>query len=174
MLNTQEMLFVVDENNNSIESKPRDYVHQHKLWHRTTNIYIVNDKKQILCQKRSMLKDTNPGLWETCAGGHVLEGQDTRTSAMQELYEEVGLQVKPEALTFITTYQSYTYHDFQDNFALQWTGDIKSLQLEADEVTEAKWMELQELKRILNSEENKHWSLVGNQQDVLDWIDKHY
>lgn len=73
MINSEELLFCVDDNNNPIEPLPRKFVHANSVWHRVSHIYVVNTQnKQILCQQRSLKKDALPGIQEAYFGGHVL------------------------------------------------------------------------------------------------------
>ena len=46
----------------------REEAHRDKLWHRTTQIWIVNSNGEILCQKRSRFKDAHPGEWQSFFG----------------------------------------------------------------------------------------------------------
>ncbi|HXS15141.1 MAG TPA: NUDIX domain-containing protein, partial [Candidatus Saccharimonadales bacterium] len=85
MIKKDELLFTVDENNLLQEPKPRNEVHANGYWHRTAHIWIFNDKKEILCQKRSLLKDMNPGKWEPFFGGHMAPQEEYIDNALLEL-----------------------------------------------------------------------------------------
>src|ERR1700760_3261316 len=98
MINKNELLFVVDENNEPLEPQARYIVHEKNAWHRTTGIWVVNNKKQILCQKRSLLKDTKPGFWEAFFGGHIGPQETYGDNAVKELTEELGIPVQKENL----------------------------------------------------------------------------
>ncbi|MEX2028301.1 MAG: NUDIX domain-containing protein, partial [Candidatus Curtissbacteria bacterium] len=86
MINSQELIFMVDENNNPVSPLAREIAHGQGLWHRSCDIWVVNSKGEILCQRRSMKKDVKPGLWESYFGGHVLAGEDYLDSAVKETY----------------------------------------------------------------------------------------
>lgn len=100
MIKKDELLFTVDEFNNPVEPMPRNEVHSKGIWHRTTQIWIINDRKQILCQRRSLLKDSNPGKWEAFWGGHLAPNQEYVDCALQELREELGISVSKSDLNF--------------------------------------------------------------------------
>src|SRR5690606_7116726 len=93
MLNAKELLFTVDSQNNTIDSQPRDLVHAEGIWHRTAHVWIVNKNYEILCQQRSLLKDSNPGLWEPFFGGHLPPDTSYEKGAMDELREELGIEI---------------------------------------------------------------------------------
>lgn len=67
-------------------------------WCRSTNVFILNAKGEVLCHRRSPLKERHPGAWSTHLGGHVTEGESFLMNAVKELEEESGIRLAPEAL----------------------------------------------------------------------------
>lgn len=121
-----ELLVVVDENDNILSYLPRGQVHQQQLLHRTISISVYNDKDEILLQKRSAKKDSNPGKWANAAGGHVTKGKDYKQSAKEEIMEELAINPKlilikkmaindPEHTTMTCLYKSYSNGPFNFN-----------------------------------------------------------
>ncbi|OGE73649.1 MAG: hypothetical protein A3I07_03970 [Candidatus Doudnabacteria bacterium RIFCSPLOWO2_02_FULL_42_9] len=158
MINNQELIFAVDENNQPIESVVREKAHAEGIWHRGTDIIVMNDKNEILCNKRSMLKVHSPGCWDPAFGGHCLAGQDILENARQELFEESGLNAKPEDLEFVETikWDNGLNKEFRYVYVYRWEGDLKDLKLEKEEVDEVKWMDL---KNVAANKNNKaEWS----------------
>ena len=93
-----ELLDIVDENGNYTgEVMEREKVHDLCLYHWEIAIFIVNNKKQILLQKRAATKRFNPNKWGLCAG-HVDSGENIEISALRELEEEVGIKLSLEDL----------------------------------------------------------------------------
>jgi 16S rRNA (adenine1518-N6/adenine1519-N6)-dimethyltransferase len=86
-----EMLEVVDENNQPIESRDRRTIHQNKLFHRAVHILVRNGRGELLLQKRSHRKDQFPGCWDSSAAGHVNVGEEYAVTATRELVEELGI-----------------------------------------------------------------------------------
>ena len=66
-----EIFDVVDEADEVVGTETRREVHRRKLLHRAVHILIYNSKGEIFLQKRSMSKDSCPGLWDSSASGHV-------------------------------------------------------------------------------------------------------
>ena len=86
----EEIFDVVNERDEPIGRAPRREVHARKLWHRAVHILVFNTQGQVFLQKRSMKKDSSPGLWDSSCSGHVDAGEDYDTAAVRELGEEIG------------------------------------------------------------------------------------
>jgi len=96
-----EYFDVVDENDRIIGRASRDECHKKGLIHRAIYIIVINSKKEILLQKRSMKKDLHPGLWTTSVSGHVDSGESYEEAAHREMKEEIGATGKlSEILAF--------------------------------------------------------------------------
>lgn len=92
--NKKELFIVVNKQDRIIGFRTRFECHHDKsLIHRAIGIVIFNSKGQILLQKRSKLKDLNPGLYTLSASGHVSKGQTYYQAAQRELQEELGIKI---------------------------------------------------------------------------------
>jgi isopentenyl-diphosphate delta-isomerase type 1 len=91
----KELVIVVDENDYVMDYLPRKKTHDKKLLHRTISILVFNEKNQVMLQKRSMKKDSNPGKWSNAAGGHVGHEETYDEAAEREIMEELRLKTKP-------------------------------------------------------------------------------
>src|SRR5512139_1747976 len=87
----EEIFDVVNERDEIIGRQPRREVHRLGLMHRAVHVLVFNASGQVFLQKRSMLKDRQPGLWDSSASGHVDAGEDYDACAVRELREELGL-----------------------------------------------------------------------------------
>jgi Isopentenyldiphosphate isomerase len=105
-------------------------------YHRVVHIWIINDKKEYLIQKRALTVELMPGMW-AITGGSVVSGEDSKTAALREVEEEIGVILKEEKLKKIATIKR------KDNFADVWfvEGNInlKDLKLLKIEVDDAAW-----------------------------------
>lgn len=77
---------------------PRHDVIARGLWCRSTNVFVVNSRGQILCHQRSARKERLAGFWSTHLGGHVGRGETFESNALKELEEESGIRVDASAL----------------------------------------------------------------------------
>ena len=106
MIDPKELLFTVDDENNPIQPEARDLVHSKGIWHRTSHIWIVNDDGAVLCQQRSLSKDSNPGLWEPFFGGHLPPNTSYEQGAVDELKEELGISINKSDLALFSIYKA--------------------------------------------------------------------
>jgi isopentenyl-diphosphate delta-isomerase type 1 len=91
--NQEEMFIVVDRKDNVIGYRSRyDCHHDKKLIHRSVGALIFNDQGELLMQKRSLTKDTDPGHWDISTAGHVRKGNSYDETIRREIKEELGIE----------------------------------------------------------------------------------
>ena len=91
---SEEIFDVVNDRDEVIDRKPRREVHARGLLHRAVHVLVVNADGQLFLQKRSMLKDTAKGKWDSSASGHLDSGEDYDACAVREVWEEIGLRLE--------------------------------------------------------------------------------
>jgi len=69
--------------------KPRAAVHRDGDWHRSVHIWLT-DGTSFLLQRRSVHKDTHPGLLDVSCAGHLSGSDASLLTAVKELDEELG------------------------------------------------------------------------------------
>jgi isopentenyldiphosphate isomerase len=88
------------------EAKTRAAIHLDGDWHLAFHCWILRDGgRQVVLQRRSLLKDTFAGLWDAAAAGHWRFGE-LAADAAREIAEELGLEVPFEALHYRTRERS--------------------------------------------------------------------
>lgn len=167
MVNKTELLFVVDEYDSPVIPRPRHETHEKNLWHRTAHIWIVNDKKQLLCQKRSAMKDQFPDLWEPFIGGHIGPGDDYFAGAVKEVQEETGIPIEKQQLNLVKIYKDHETYEFRGVFYYRWNGKLDELISEKEEVDEVQWVDIAVLKKYLLNSESVHWCKTGYEKEIL-------
>ena len=123
----KEMFVVVDKDDNILGYRTRyDCHHNNKLIHRAIAIVIFNSKGELLMQKRSKSKDTNPGFFSMSAAGHVGKGETYLEAARRELFEELGIKTKlfyPSTTTELGKLFDTTYY----GLCIAWHGEMKKI-----------------------------------------------
>jgi isopentenyl-diphosphate Delta-isomerase len=137
----------------------RAEVHRKGLWHRTVHIWVLNRNNELLLQKRAGNKETFPGLWDISAAGHISAGDTSINAALRELEEELGIRARKGSLKLLFTItghykdssRPFIDNEISDVYLLRDDIQIKSIAVDKDEVDEAKYMAVDELKRELES-----------------------
>jgi isopentenyldiphosphate isomerase len=95
-----EIFDIVNTNDEVIGQLPRRIVHRDGHLHRAVHVLVFNAAGSVFLQKRSLLKDTFPGAWDSSASGHLESGESYDACARRELLEELNLTVTtpPEPL----------------------------------------------------------------------------
>ena len=95
---------MVNERDEVIGRQTRRIVHATGLWHRAVHVLVFDHQWRVFLQKRSMLKDLSPGLWDSSCSGHLDAGEDYDPAAVRELAEEiVATEAKVASMPSIRT-----------------------------------------------------------------------
>jgi isopentenyl-diphosphate Delta-isomerase len=88
-----ELFDVVDAGDCVTTQATRAEVHRRGLWHRAVHVLVFNASGQVFLQKRSLLKDSAPGCWDSSCSGHLDAGEGYDAAAIRELREEIGITI---------------------------------------------------------------------------------
>lgn len=91
--NPNEIFDIVDASDRVIGQATRAEVHAQKLFHRAVHILIFTPGGNVILQRRSLAKDTCPGLLSSSCAGHVDAGETYDFAAIRELEEELGIDM---------------------------------------------------------------------------------
>lgn len=89
----EEIFDVVNERDEVVGQRSRAEVHRLGLLHRAVHVLVFNSRGEVFLQQRSLLKDRQPGLWDSSSSGHVDSGEEYDACAVRELREELGLSL---------------------------------------------------------------------------------
>jgi isopentenyldiphosphate isomerase len=88
-----EIFPLVDESGQVIGSATRRECHNgSKLLHPVVHLHVFDRQGNWLLQKRSGVKDIQPGRWDTSVGGHVDVGETIEQALRREAREELGIR----------------------------------------------------------------------------------
>jgi isopentenyl-diphosphate delta-isomerase type 1 len=88
----EEWFDVVNDRDEVTGRATRREVHARGWWHRAVHVLVFDPPGRVLLQKRSLLKDLSPGLWDSSCSGHLDAGEDYDAAAQRELAEEIGVR----------------------------------------------------------------------------------
>lgn len=141
--------------------RERVVAHREGSLHATVHMWIVrpNEKSgyDVLLQKRSQTKDSNPGSYDISSAGHVDAGDEILESAIRELKEELGIEAKPEELHYIgvhygafeAEFYGKMFRDRELSSVYVYTEpvEIENLKLQKEEVEAVRWMDYEECRQ---------------------------
>lgn len=142
-----EILDLYDKNrkplNRTIE---RGTKHKKGEYHLVVHVCLFNENNEMLVQRRNPDKKLWPNLWDVSCSGVPIQGETSGDGASRELQEELGLSYNFENDHPLMT--AYFDQGISDYYAAELPIDTNELKLKTDEVVEAKWMALQEIKEL--------------------------
>ena len=146
----KDLLYIIDENTGEIDKNKfatKKEIHKKHLWHNEAALFIVNQKGEILLQKRSNNVHFNKGKWGMVAI-HPTIHQNNIEALQQKALEEIGVSIKTEDIMFLTLAKR---DDEQKNkyayfYYMKTNIKDKDIQLEPYLATEYKWWSYDELK----------------------------
>jgi isopentenyldiphosphate isomerase len=105
-----EIFDIINEYDEVVGTAPRAEAHRKGLRHRAIHVLFVTPARELILQRRSMSKDTQPGYLTVTVGGHVPSGKAYDETAVKEIFEETGLRLSRADLTPMGDL-SYDVHD---------------------------------------------------------------
>lgn len=171
-----ELFFVVDKHDQPLAPLPRRLVHGHGVWHRVAHVWLVNSKREVLCQQRSKDKELHPGYWEAFFGGHIGPGESYEAAAQRELEEELGIELPPESFRLWKVHKrpdttGYN-NEFQGIFVADWDGTEQELHFKDSEVERTAWIPTDSVVRALSHEDK--WVHIGYELELLAEVGEWY
>ena len=180
-----EYLDIVDEKGTPTgKTVSRDEAHEKGLLHRTAHVWVIRENEgrtEVLLQKRSEEKESFPGMYDTSSAGHIPAGEEPVPSALRELAEELGIDANAsqlhEAGAFRIQYEEVFHgRPFRDNEATKvyvYTEpvDATAMSLQASEVSEVRWFDLDEVWREIQSGDRHRFCVPSQGLRILrDWL----
>lgn len=153
-----ELLDVYSEdNNNRIGQAERGVVHYYNLWHREIACWILNEKNEILLQRRSPNKKQQPNKLAVTTG-HVGLGETPTESLLREVSEEVGIDdVNEDSFIYLDTFKAENKNNYHYKYiyVLKTNKKIEELTMQKSEVSELLYVSLEKLKEMIASPDNE-------------------
>lgn len=129
------------------ETMSRKDAIEQKAWCRSTNVFVINAKGEILCHQRSLQKERMPGVWSTHLGGHLACGEDYDSNALKELEEECGLKVDPAKLIPWRTTRQDDARLWMRDYVVLHDAPVESFVPQPGEVEKFAWLSIDEIMR---------------------------
>lgn len=160
-----------DSNRNSIGVKlPRGAKIPEGCFRQVIHLAIFNSRGEMLIQKRTDTKEIYPGLWDISLGGGVIAGENPAQAVSRELFEELGIK---RDFSGIRPHITISYNrGFDDFFIMREDIPLADLDLQSDEVSEARWATEEEVRKLYA--ENKFVPFCGSFISLLFYYGSGY
>lgn len=136
----------------------KSIAHKNGWLHASVHIWLYTSDAKLLVQKRSPTKVAFPNLWDVSVAGHIEAGEPIVQAALREIKEEIGIDYKQSALSYIGDIHETHHHNpnFIDNeihhiYIGRLFCDISSLKIQKEELTALKLVDLKQLELDLNN-----------------------
>ena len=121
-------------------------------YHLSVDVWIVNSQNKFLIQKRASSKKMYPNMWESSAGGAVIAGETSYQGCIREVIEEFGIIPNMENATMVHTFIRHN-NTIIKVWLIKQKIDIKDIKIQEEEVAEVKYVDLEEIHRLLDNGE---------------------
>lgn len=166
----QEYWDLLDINGNKTgEIHPRGKNLPEGKYHKCVDVWLYNNKGEVLLSKRAQNRPTFPGYWEP-TGGAILAGEESLDGAVRELKEELGIDIDKNTATLLHTKtrdwdDDYVYNDLVDIWIFPFNENFNFDEATTYEVVEYCWISPKEFNTLLESKK-----LVDNLEYYNDII----
>ncbi len=126
------------------EMQPGDY-------HMVVHICIFSSDGKMLIQQRQPFKKGWSGMWDVTVGGSAVSGDTSRTAAVREVKEEIGLDIDLNGVRPVMTVNFE--RGFDDYYIIEKDVDITVLTLQPEEVKAVKWADCEQICDMIDSGE---------------------
>lgn len=155
---------LVDINDNEIRKEYKEVAHKTPMLHRAFSVFLYNDKKEMLIQRRALHKYHSPGLWANACCSHPAMGEDIKKSAMERMKDEIGIETDVKELfsfIYLNKFNESLYeYEYDHVFLGKYNGEVI---LNEEEVCDSKWIKLDELEKDLVNNPLKYssWFIIS-------------
>lgn len=127
-----EIWDILDEHGNKTgKTKIRGNKLNHSEYHLVIHVWIKNSNGQYLVQKRAKDLKVMPDIW-AITGGSAVSGEDSLTSAVREVQEELGIFIDSNEFKFIN--RVTRGHGLVDVWFVEKDINMESFKLQKEEV----------------------------------------
>ena len=129
--------------------------HEKGIWHRAAHVWFVNNKGEILLQKRADNMESHPGEYDISAAGHLTAGDTFVEGALREVKEELGIELKESDLIKIGEVHNesvqrngtYINKEYDDIYVVHKDILISDFTIQESEVDSIRYIPIEEFKK---------------------------
>ena len=166
-----EEVILVDKNDNALGFMEKMEAHEKGILHRAFSVFILNDKSELLIQRRAKSKYHSAGLWTNSCCSHQRKDESSIQAGQRRLFEEMGIKASLQKLfSFIykTSFDNGLIEHELDHVLIGFSNEKPKINNQ--EVDDYKWVSLELLNEdlALTPEKYTAWFLI-----IFDRFYKH-
>lgn len=174
----EEIFDIYTRDGKHLWTAPKSVCHSKNpgFYHKLVRTWIINDRDEVLVQKRATTKKHNPNKWDMPSAGHVIAGESIIDWAVRETKEELGIETQKNDYKFICEYIADKAREIAQVFLLKLNVEADDFKLQKEEVAEVKWLTYDKFKKLFYSEDfvwsdNNYKELVINmlKENLSQW-----
>jgi len=167
----RKRVILVDKEDNELGTEDKLKAHKEAKLHRAFSVFIFDNKKRLLLQKREGSKYHSGGLWTNTCCSHPKPGEKEEEGAKRRLEEEFGFTTElKKAFSFIYEHRfdnGLIENEFDHVFVGKFDGKVAP---DPEEIEDYKWISLEELEKDVrdNPEEYTPWFKIIFDKHIHD------
>jgi len=153
-----ELLILVDKKDNVLGYESKNKCHEGEgLLHRAFSIFIFNDKRELLVQKRSISKPLWPLHWSNSVCSHPRRGETYHEAARRRLREELGFETPLQVLFKFQYQASFENIGSENEMCSVYIGKANGMiQADSNEIAEWKYIDAGKLTSDMLARPNRY------------------
>ncbi len=148
-----ELLEVLDENGELTgDILDKNKIHKEGKYHKEVALVLLNNKGEILLQKRASTKEIEPNKW-SWHGGHVIAGETNIEAIIRETKEELGITLSEDQIKLLAELKRDKLPNRQFTTAYYSKCDLNmnDFSIQMEELSEIRWFNFSEFKDMVYS-----------------------
>lgn len=155
-MDKNKQIILVNDRDREIGYGEKLDVHQKGLLHRAFSVFVFNDKKELLLQKRAKSKYHSGGLWSNTCCSHPQPNENLISAARRRLREEMDFDcqlTEVGSFTYLIDFGNLKENEFDHVLIGNFNGEPKP---DPKEVEDWLWINLDELRNDLIKNPSKY------------------
>ncbi len=146
-----ELLEILNENGEPTgKILEKNKIHKEGKYHKEVALILLNNKSEILLQKRASTKEIEPNKW-AWHGGHVIAGETSIEAIIRETKEELGIILSENDLKLLVEIKRDNLPNRQYTTAYYSICNlsIDDFEIQKEELSEIKWFDFRKFKDMI-------------------------
>lgn len=165
-----DLVTLVDRDDNVVGAEEKIRAHREGKLHRAFSVFVFDEGRRLLIQRRATGKYHSGGLWSNTCCGHPRPGESADGAAGRRLTEEMGFvcDLRPAFRTIyeVSVADSMIEHELNQVF-IGWFNGLPSP--DTREVEACRWMDLAELRDSIETSPERYTPWLRLLLKNRDW-----